>query len=226
MEPPRYEVKMSCDAVLLHQVGAWIRMHPEGFVVAYPSRQVNSLYFDSLEAGCLNDNLLGASERAKLRLRWYGQDHTRVTGHFELKSKVNQLGSKRRFPIDVTFDLSAISWQVLLHRIQEAASDDLALWVTTLRQPTLLTSYWREYYESADRMIRVTLDSDLAAYEQFTFLSPNLVHRAPTPGEIIVEVKADWKMHRRLSNVLSSLPLQVSRYSKYVSGVLDSLCFA
>lgn len=226
MDAPRYEIKMACDAMFLYQVRAWVRMHPEAFIVAYPPRQVNSLYFDTIDAGCLNDNLTGVSERAKLRLRWYGQDHTRVSGHLELKSKVNQLGWKRRLPIEAMLDLTSISWRALMQQIREGIPDDFVPWVSALRQPTLLTSYRREYYESADRLVRVTIDTDLAAYEQFMFPSPNLVHRAPVSDQIVIEVKADSTLHRRLSHVLSSFPLQVSRYSKYVSGVLDSLCFA
>jgi hypothetical protein len=97
--------------------------------------------------------------------------------------------------------------------------------MSALERPALLNGYRREYYESRDHQVRITIDYDLVAYEQFMHLSPNLVNTAPIPGQTVVEVKADPALHRRLSNVLSSLPLQVSRNSKYVNSILDSFCF-
>ena len=83
----------------------------------------------------------------------------------------------------------------------------------------------REYYETMDRNVRLTIDYNQAAYEQIVHLTPNLTIKAPVPSQIVVEVKADAALHRRVSNVLSSFPLQVGRNSKYVSGVIESLCF-
>jgi hypothetical protein len=76
-----------------------------------------------------------------------------------------------------------------------------------------------------DQQVRVTIDYKQAAYEQVIHLTPNLVVKAPLPSRVVVEVKADATLHRRVSNVLSSFPLQVERNSKYVSGALGSLCF-
>jgi hypothetical protein len=97
--------------------------------------------------------------------------------------------------------------------------------MSTIERPTLINGYQRQYFESRDHQIRVTIDHDLIAYEQFTRRSPNLAHRVPIPSQTIVEVKADSGQHRRVSDVLSSFPLQVSRNSKYVTSVIDSLCF-
>ena len=67
----RYEIKLVCSPHLLAQARSWIRLHPAGFVVAYPPRCVNSLYLDTPHLSSLNDNLGGVSYRRKLRLRWY-----------------------------------------------------------------------------------------------------------------------------------------------------------
>jgi uncharacterized protein (UPF0218 family) len=83
----------------------------------------------------------------------------------------------------------------------------------------------REYYESIDHQVRVTIDYDLIAFEQVMYTAPNLIVKAPIPKPVVVEVKSDAKLHRRVSNVLSSFPLVVGRNSKYVNGVMDSLCF-
>ncbi len=225
MQRLRYEIKMTCDSLLLPDVRAWVNMHPDAFIVAYPPRRVNSLYFDTFEAGCLSDNLIGVGERAKLRFRWYGNGYSQVRGHLELKGRINQLGWKERFPIPATFNLTSLSWSAFIQQLRQRVSGDFDMWMSALGQPTLINGYRREYYESRDRQVRLTIDYDMIAYEQFTYRSPNLVYKAPIPSQTIVEVKADSALHRRVSNVLSSLPLQVSRNSKYVNSVLDSLCF-
>lgn len=225
MRSARYEIKMTCDEVYVSDVRAWVNLHPGAFVEAYPPRQVNSLYFDTREAGCLTDNLVGISERTKLRFRWYGEDCSAVRGILELKCKLNQLGWKEQYPVPFTVDLTTTSWSTLLEHMRERVDGPFSVWLSYLNQPTLITSYMREYYESIDRQVRVTIDYDLVSYEQITHLKPNLVIGTPTPGQVVVEVKADGSLHRRVSDTLSSFPLQVGRNSKYVSGLVDALCF-
>jgi len=225
MQSTRYEVKMTCDEINLHNVRAWINLHPDTFFEAYPPRRVNSLYFDTFARDCLNDNLIGVSKRTKLRLRWYGKDFTAVRGILELKCKSNQLGWKEHHPVPVAFDLTTLSWRTMMERLREQVDGLFAVWLSATDQPTLINSYMREYYESIDRQVRVTIDYDLVAYEQVMYPAPNLLIRAPIPKPIVIEVKSDAALHRRVSNVLSRFPLEVGRNSKYVNGVMDSLCF-
>jgi hypothetical protein len=225
MKPLRYEVKMTCSDLHLPNVRAWVNLHPETFIEAYPPRRVNSVYFDTYEVGCLDQNLIGISERAKARFRWYGEDCSRVEGVLELKRKANQLGRKELFPVPVPIDLGGISWSDFMQRLREQLSGSAAVWMAGAEQPTLITRYMREYYESRDHQVRLTIDYDQVAYEQITHSTPNLEVRAPIPSLVVVEVKAEEALYRRVSNVLSSLPLQVGRNSKYVNGVLDSFCF-
>jgi hypothetical protein len=224
-QPTRYEIKMTCAEMHLPDVRAWVDLHPETFIEAYPPRRVNSLYFDTRETECLLDNLIGTGERQKLRLRWYGDDCSSVRGTLELKCKSNQLGWKVYHPLPITFDLTSTSWRAFMGQVKEHASGPFAVWLSQLDQPTLVCSYTRAYYESIDRQIRVTIDYDVAAYEQVTPLAPNLKIKAPVSPHVVVEVKAEPALHRRMSDVLSSFPIQVGRNSKYVNGVLGSLCF-
>ncbi len=225
MEPTRYEIKSTCDELYLPDVRAWVNLHPDAFIEAYPPRQVNSLYFDTHEIDCLIDNLIGTGQRRKLRLRWYGDDYSAVRGTLELKCRSNQLGWKEHYPIPFTYDLTTISWNALFKHMREYVQGPFSVWLSYLSQPVLINSYMREYYETMDRNVRLTIDYNQVAYEQIVHLAPNLTIKAPVPSQIVVEVKADATLHRRVSNVLSSFPLQVGRNSKYVNGVLESLCF-
>jgi hypothetical protein len=224
-QPTRYEIKMTCDEIYLPDVRAWIDLHPETFIEAYPPRRVNSIYFDTHETECLLDNLIGTGERQKLRFRWYGDDCSSVRGTLELKCKSNQLGWKEHCPLPITFDLTSISWDAFVRQVKEQVSGLFAVQLSQLDQPTLVCTYMRAYYESIDHQIRVTADHNVTAYEQITSLKPNLKIKAPIPPHVIVEVKAAPALHRRISDVLSSFPIQVGRNSKYVNGILDSLCF-
>jgi hypothetical protein len=223
--PMRYEIKMTCEEVFLPQVRSSVMLHPAGFVEAYPPRQVNNIYLDTLGLDCLHDHIDGAAERSKLRFRWYGPDYTVVRGTLELKHRAGHLGWKEYSPIAATFDLTAMDWQVWLDVLRDLGEDAALRWLAWRDRPALLNSYMREYYESADHEIRVTLDHAQAAYEQVMYVRPNLTLPMPTASCMVVEIKAPANQHRRMSDVLSSLPLPVEHNSKYVSGMLDALIF-
>ena len=218
----RYEVKMTCDEVHLPEVRSWVRLHPAGFVEAYPSRQVNNVYLDTVELDCLNDHLDGIAERSKLRFRWYGQDPSSVRGVLELKHKSSRVGYKEYSPIPVTFDLTTISWHDWMQQLRAHAEGNAAVHLALREHPTLLNSYRREYYESIDRQIRVTVDYDQASYEQLVYRSPNLVSRMPIDSLAVIELKSNVQFSRRVSDVLSSFPLQTEPNSKYVRAVAKS----
>jgi len=221
----RYEIKMTFGEVYLPEVRAALWLHPAGFVEAYPPRQVNNIYLDSATLNCLEAHIDGAVERDKLRYRWYGPDDTAVRGMLELKHKAGQLGWKEYGLVAATFDLTVITWREWVDRIRTHAQGAAAHWLSWYDRPTLLNSYRREYYESADGEVRVTLDYEQHVYEQVMHPVPNLAIEAPVANQAVLEVKAPSTLHKRVSDVLSSLPLQVERNSKYVSGMLDALGF-
>ena len=225
MESPRHEIKMVCDESTLPDLHVWINLHPEMFVEAYPPRRVNSIYFDSYEGDCLDDNLDGVSDRRKLRFRWYGEDHAHARGTLELKCKESRVGWKVLQPIPVVLDLTTLSWSEIMGLLRQHADGLVGIWLSAVDQPVVINSYMREYYESVDHQLRVTADYDLVAYEQVMYCAPNLVVPAPAAHQIVVEVKADAVLHTRVSDALSSFPWQVGRNSKYVTGTMDALCY-
>jgi len=216
----RYEIKMTCDEVYLPEVRAWMQLHPAGFVEAYPPRQVNNVYLDTSEMDCLNDHLDGILDRSKLRFRWYGQDPASARGALELKHKSSQVGWKEYSPIPMTFDLTAIAWHDWVQQLRTFAEGNIAACLAWRDRPTLLNHYRREYYESGDRQVRVTVDRDQAVYEQLGYTSPNLAFRTLAEGRIVIEVKSEPRFSRRVSDVLSSFPLWAEPNSKYVRGML------
>ena len=98
----------------------------------------------------------------------------------------------------------------------------MSVYLHSRDRPTLLNSYVREYYESIDRQIRVTIDHDHHIYDQFTYPAPNLEFRLPDENRVVIEVKSSARSPRRVSRVLSRFPFRVEQYSKYLDGVINS----
>jgi len=216
----RYEIKLVCPSVYVPQVRALVRLHPEGFRVTYPARWVNSVYFDSFDVEGVMDNLDGASERNKLRWRWYGPDWLIERSHLELKRKRGRAGFKELCSVDASFDLRQATWPDALAFLRRHADDNFRVWLSQVSCATILTRYVREYYASPDGVIRLTLDTQLSTFDQRFSRRPNLTRPSPPPGTMLIELKADASQAQRLSQVLTALPFRPQRNSKYVNGFL------
>ena len=216
----RYELKLTCGAELLTQARDWIRLHPEGFRTANPSRIVNNIYLDTIELRSLNENLSSLSNKQKLRIRWYGED----TGHpvLELKYKQNWLGRKRRFNLPESLDLSK-SWSQIIADVSANVPSSWQHLLGKMSQPTLLNRYHREYYATLDNEIRVTLDFGQQAYNQCFTLRPNLRQRLPVEERLVIELKGASSQSKRLQQACSDFPIRLSRNSKYVDNLRAAL---
>ena len=218
----RYEMKLVCDPHQLPQARSWIRLHPAGFVVAYPPRRVNSLYLDTLHLDSLNNNLAGLTTRQKLRLRWYGDGMTDIQPMLELKQRRNQLGRKKQCLLPCTLDLT-LTWPEILRIIHAHTGPDWQALLQTVNQATLFNHYQREYYTTRDGAIRVTLDFAQAAYDQRLSPRPNLCARLPIVDSVVIEVKSAQEGTERLQEVVAQFPVPRSRNSKYAHSLVVAL---
>ena len=218
----RYEIKFVCDAHRLSQARSWIRLHPAGFTVAYPSRRVNSLYLDTLHMSSFNDNLEGVSVRQKLRLRWYGDEMRSVQPALELKQKHNLVGRKKQVLLPSELDLT-VPWVESVASIRANVGPKWQTILQTVDQPVLLNWYQREYYVTLDGTVRATLDYDQAAYDQR--LLPRMSLRCPLPISdlVVIELKASLEHADRLEDAASQFPVSRSRNSKYARSLLTAL---
>jgi hypothetical protein len=213
---------MACAQAHLPEVRAWIQLHPALFGVTFAPRQVNNIYLDTHAANDLNAHLSGVARRQKLRYRWYGEDHTAARGSLELKCRSGNLGWKLLVPIPQTFDLSRLSWYEWMEQLRIQASGPAVAWLSDIERPTLINAYRREYFESAEDQIRLTIDHPMRAYDQTAYSAPNFSFGIPS-DQVIVEIKAPLAYWERLPDLLSRFPLRTSRNSKYVSGMTSTL---
>lgn len=219
----RYEFKAVADSHWLPEARMWLRLHPACFFRVYPARQVNSIYFDTLDLDSFAENLAGISERRKARLRWYGRSHRDAAGIFEVKFKRNRLGWKQSQRIEQLLDIDGSCWRDLLGTLRRELSPQLRLFLVEDQVPAVLLSYQREYYQSFDGSTRVTLDSGLVAYDQRQTERPNLRLAVPMADEIVIEFKATSLNGAAVSAVIDSVPFRVTACSKYAAGISGAL---
>ncbi len=218
----RYEIKMAYEPGLLPELRSWIDSHPAGFATTYPPRQVNSVYMDTPDLNSFNDHLSGIPLRRKLRFRWYGEDLTKAKGITEVKNKSERVGWKITQLVDCEFDLASQSWDEIMNGLR-ANTTGVIHEMLCVARPVVLTVYFREYYLSGDGLVRLTIDTDLRAYDQLMSARPNIWFCQPLEQPVIVELKSDKENATSISDILSHFPIRSNRYSKYMTNLRRSL---
>ena len=211
----RFEVKY---CIYLVQVPSVINIFAEnGLSLAYPSRTVRSLYFDTACFRFLNENLDGQSSRRKLRLRWYfdGGNDQSIAVTLESKIKNGGIGYKRSYSLGSFHSSTSVSR--LCRRIPSLMLElhgepvDFSGLI-----PQHVTTYRRNYYQSRDGL-RGTLDTSIVFTDSFdaTLVCPEFTHRY---SKAIVELKYPLDQMEAAGALRRSFGVPASRCSKYVLG--------
>ncbi|KAA3634606.1 MAG: VTC domain-containing protein [Bacteroidetes bacterium] len=205
----RFERKFKINGIERETVVANLRVHPAGFRVLHPDRQVNNIYFDTIDLTTFHQNVAGINQRKKFRMRWYGDDvETMKKSQFEIKIKHNELGTKK---VTKCGKLKFSDLSKITDLANEYSETFAPLY------PTLMNAYTRSYYTSADGRFRVTIDRNLYYYSllgQTKFYG----YRVEEPG-VILEVKYEEADDNLAGFVLQNLPYRHTKSSKYVNGV-------
>lgn len=218
-EGSRYELKFVGRSSEHQRLRGWLRTNDAGFRSAYPDRIVNNIYFDSYDYQAYGQNLSGASQRTKLRYRWYGESVTPDAGEIELKCKRNFFGWKLRSTVAEPPYRAGDSWTQIRRRMMAQVDPEARHWLGEHPFPVLINRYLREYFVSADERIRATIDIGLVIYDQRYKPVPNLTRRANLAPTIVVEIKFARSDQAYASEIIQGIPIRVSRHSKYMIGV-------
>lgn len=213
----RFEVKMTAPESFAPRLDALLRVHPRAISQLHPPRWVNNIYFDSRELSRLNQNYAGIYDRCKLRYRWYGQVLDGHEGHVELKIKHGKLGWKQNYSCP-SIDLATMPWQRVVGVIHRSIPEATLTQIRNLEHPVLINQYHRRYLSTADRKVRITIDTHQRYFNQWSTTMPNLKFPSQSPGTLVVEVKANRSHSDDVRRVIETLPLRISRNSKYVEG--------
>jgi hypothetical protein len=189
---------------------------------------LTSLYYDSPDYRCYQEKMAGIKFRRKLRLRRYetGEVLTAETPVFlEIKQRVDRVTQKRRATLPYHDALCLLNDRSLVDHApeDEAIIEEIyaLLWQYNLR-PATIVRYDRQAFIGTqyDLGLRVTFDTAL------TFQAhPLHLHEQPAgllmlPAHLVVmEVKANERVPRWLTEMIAAQNLQITRVSKYCRSV-------
>lgn len=215
----RYERKFVVKGLNYKQILNIIKHHPAFFKEIFRQRQVNNIYLDTPDLKSFFDNVYGNTSRTKIRIRWYGETFGPVkTPVLEMKIKNGLAGRKRSyalnpFMLDSNFDRDSLKAALAHPRLPAWVTEKLSSYV-----PALLNTYKRQYFLSANRKMRLTVDEHMTYYAigawNNTFMKKFVEHEA-----VIVEMKYDLESAYLASDITQHFPMRMTKSSKYVNGV-------
>ncbi len=213
----RFEVKYAGEGSSIDVIESWVQMHRAGFTRPYPSRIVNSTYFDTYALGAFEENLIGASSREKVRLRWYGLDPETDRSTLEVKLRRNKLGWKLSYPVSGV-PRSDEPWRELQAKVRRQLPPDARIRFDAHPLVALVNRYHRQYFLSGDGRVRVTIDTDLQTFDQRFGRVPHFDRTVGMPDMLVVEFKFSPEDRANAMDLMKGIPLRVSRSSKYSIG--------
>lgn len=215
----RHEIKFVTEPENYSSVSNWLYSSPFGFKTAYPPRQVNNVYFDTIDLRSYQVNLSGLSMRDKMRYRWYGCLVEPATGRLEVKCKKSSLGWKQVAALSCPVNIQDKCWNDIRRQLRSQLPVEFRIVLDFNPFPVLINSYRREYFVSGDGVVRITIDRELTAFDQRHGRTPNLTKRALLQNKLILEVKCERAYRDISSKILTGIPLRRSRHSKYVTAL-------
>ena len=187
------------------------------FMSQYPKRNVNSIYFDSLDYSSIKQNLDGVSNKKKVRIRWYDEEKKLLNPLLEIKSKKGSETKKMSIKIN---DLNNLKFpnQNNLEIIKSVINNKIKNKKTIY--PLLSTHYDREYFISNNGMIRATVDYNLKSIFLKNNSQLNLVKNFSFVT--ILELKYLTKMDKYVRENLKEITLRLSKNSKFVNSAFET----
>jgi len=167
----------------------------DGMKVLYPSRKINSTYFDTNDLSMFWDSEEGVLPRKKVRVRWYEND-------MQLTKEVKISSIEGRFKY--TKKVKAEIFNSFIKR--DFQDKDYGL-----LNPVILISYSREYYKY--KGLRLTFDSDID-YRGLGIMNS----LQSKDSERVLEIKTPFETGD--DYILSKINHPTSRFSKYSRGLL------
>lgn len=217
MEQFRYEKKFLAINSSYNEVNLMIKRHPYLFKKKYDERFVNNIYFDTLDYSLYSNHVDGKSHRYKIRVRWYNKLIEEIKKPvLEIKTKENYLGKKEYYSLDKIRLHENLTTDELDYLIKKKNIPEKVKVLNV--KPVLINRYLRNYFESADKKYRITLDTNLSYYS-FLHKSKLFEKIYQDKGLVIVELKYGIKENNYVSNISSYIPYRATKSSKYIRGI-------
>ena len=194
-----------------------IKLSKFSYYCPFPTRQINSIYFDDYSYSSLEDSIEGNSLRTKKRIRWYGIQKKKIDATLEIKKKQGIYSWKELYKNKYTVNPNAKSWGEMVENKDKKDSYNTAL----LNQiPKSILSYNRQYFCSFNGKVRITIDQNLQSFPQNFPFSPNLIRSKKHYNFMIIEVKIASNDEHLVEQVRQEIPFAPRRFSKYCESLI------
>ena len=217
----RYEDKFLIPLSLLSEVEDFFVTDSLNFKESYPSRIVNSIYYDTDDFLFAKQNSDGNGLRSKVRIRFYNNDFK--NSNLEVKHKHFLVGKKLTVPFPITDQIPEIA--SIYDKLKNYS--EVELHQLNNLYPRLFVSYRRKYWISRSLQgIRITLDYNISAKEIIGLGSFDSLFDYNIPFQDICVLEVKYDSQNNISSFKKyfqeHLGLRRSRFSKYVLGLIHT----
>lgn len=213
----RIELKDVFSTCELAKFEKAIKLSKFSYYSPFPTRQINSIYFDDYSYSSLEDSIEGNSLRTKKRIRWYGLQKDKVDATLEVKKKQGIYSWKQLYKNKYTVNPNAKSWGEM---IENKGEQDRYSTVLLNQIPRSIICYNRQYFCSFNGKVRITIDQNLQSFPQNLPFSPNLNRAKKHYNFMIIEVKVASNDEYLVELVRQEIPFTPRRFSKYCESLI------
>ena len=192
-----------------------IKNNPFIFEEIYYERRINNLYFDSLEMHNYFDNVLGNSDRTKIRVRWYGDTPVAKNPTLELKIRRGLMGTKLSYQL-ADFSLGGVDLDEMNALFSNASLPEWLGEKLKHQRFALYNTYQRKYFLSACKKFRLTIDFGLE-FAGVVQQNPLALFDRRSEPHVIVELK--YAKECDAERLTTYFPFRMTKSSKYVAGI-------
>ena len=183
--------------------------------------EIHSLYFDDYKDTCARENVAGEGKRFKYRIRYYGNNSSKLW--LEKKEKYNSFCHKRKCSLTVDEYYALVQgnvWEIFWESNNRLLKEFCIDIITKRFVPRVIINYEREAFVEKIMNIRITFDYNVSASGQVERFLQGDYLRIPIleKKKHVLEVKFDDVLPSHVKNVLQANMLGQRSFSKYYLG--------
>lgn len=223
MKKFRNEWKYCCDEGDIALISARLTsvLDIDEHTLAQNKYSIHSLYFDDYRNACANDNAFGVEKRFKWRIRYY--DGPKKSLHLELKQKRFGYTHKESCPMtkkELKLILDNKPEEILWKTKYKLLRRFCVATMSRRFEPKVIIHYERTAYVEPITNIRITLDQNIAAGNDFEHFIDGKYMRYPIQEKArhVLEVKFDYILPSYIKDIINSHGFRQTSFSKYYLG--------
>ena len=209
----RYEIKIPISKYNESIYSKWI-LSLKNLKMENESREINNIYYDTLNFESARNNIDGISKRTKYRIRWYKKNNINSNCNLELKVKREKLNKKIIVPTKLDFQniIKKDFFDLIKTEFYKKKIIDRNLCIQKFF-PTVQNKYFREYYSHEN--IRLTYDTKI----YYKNLRMGSINNWSKDNLNVLEIKFAEEKLVQASELISKMPFVPKRHSKYLRGL-------